>query len=86
MVKIKAVYDNGGKTFDRYTIYIDQVEATHNGHKMYACLGLSGNPTSPQGFSQWSYGMLGVHNGKKITLADLPKNVREHAMRRIWRY
>lgn len=37
-------FDNGGKTFDRFTI-ID------NGGEM---LGLSENPNSPQAFSQWA--------------------------------
>jgi len=40
---VKAVYDDGGKTFDRYTVVIDEKE----GPGMNTCLALSSNPTSP---------------------------------------
>jgi hypothetical protein len=80
---IKAVYDNGGKTFDRYSIYTDQAERSRDGKRFYAVLGCSDNPTHPQGFSQWSSGMLGSHNGKKISFSDLPKNVQDHVRRRL---
>ena len=39
------VYDNGGETFDRYTIVID--EDYEN------CIGMSSNPNHPQGFNQY---------------------------------
>ena len=78
-IKIKAVYDNGGKTFDRYSIYIDEKERSG----LYSVLGCSSNPTSPQGFSQFSSGMLGPHNGKRIAFSDLPKNVQKHVLFRL---
>ena len=36
------VYDNGGESFDRYTVIIGT-----------AVYGMSSNPTSPQGFNQY---------------------------------
>lgn len=41
---VLVVTDNNGQTFDRYSVYF----------KDGSVLGLSSNPTSPQGFSQWS--------------------------------
>ena len=38
-----VVYDNGGKTFDRYTIVIDDLDV----------FGMSLNPLSVQGFNQY---------------------------------
>lgn len=67
-MKILAIYDNGGKTFDRYTVYFDQKEKENQ----YLCLGMSERPFHPQGFGQHSSGQLGRHNGKKIELKDLP--------------
>lgn len=72
---VKAIYDNGGKTADRYTIVFSDKSA----------LGLSDNPESPQGFSQWEPGPVetGKHLGKKILFSQLPKNVQKHAKERI---
>ena len=67
-MKILAIYDNGGKTWDQYTVYFDQKET----EKEYYCLGMSAHPFHPLGFCQHSRGMLGRHNGKKIELKDLP--------------
>lgn len=41
-MKIK-VYDNGGKTFDRYTVILSDG----------SIIGMSDNPLSPQGFNQY---------------------------------
>lgn len=53
-----TVYDNGGKTFDRYTVII-------NDH----VFGMSPKPNSPQGFNQFC-GNLGdlpnIANGQKV--------------------
>jgi hypothetical protein len=70
-MKIYRIYDNGGRSFDRYTVYLAGRDAVRDlGQRM--CLGMSGNPTSPQGFCQHSEGIVGRHNGRKIGLADLP--------------
>lgn len=83
MTKILAVYDNGGKTMDRYSVYTDDVDHIQYGKKLYMVLGMSNNPNSPQGFSQWSSGTLGAHNGKKIAFSSLPKHIQQHVRSRL---
>jgi len=68
-MKIRAIYDNGGETLDRYTIYYGEKNKTNN---LYECIALSENPNSPLGFYQHTMGEPGRHNGKKIKLTDLP--------------
>ena len=66
-MKIKAIYDNGGKSFDRYTVYYDEKDG-----QFYSCLGMSENPFHPQGCGYHSSGILGRHNGKRISFDELP--------------
>ena len=73
-LKIQSVYDNGGKTIDRYTI-------TFYGTNMM--LGLSSDPDFSQGVSNWGEGIKGKHLDKKISFKKLPKNIQKHVMRRI---
>jgi len=62
-------YDNGGKTFDRYTVlYMDCAE----GRGLYGARGMSANPFHPQGFGQSCAAMPGAHLGKRITFEALP--------------
>lgn len=70
-LKIRC-YDNGGKTMDRYTVvYLEEPESRPN---TFACVGMSSNPFSPQGFGQHSSAMLGRHLGKSIEFASLPSD------------
>jgi len=71
---IKSVWDNGGKTLDRYTVVFN-IEGL--------ALGLSDDPEHPQGFSQCGSGIPGEHLGKLILFEDLPLNVRLHVHKRI---
>jgi len=73
-MEIAKVYDNGGLTFDRYTIIFKDCSET---------LGLSENCDSSQGFSQFGVVVKGRHLGRQIQFADLPENVRDHICRRI---
>ncbi len=69
------IYDNGGKTFDRYTVvFMDQPECRPG---MFAALGMSENPFHPQGFGQHCQAMPGRHLGKRITLDQLPEDCRK---------
>jgi len=79
MIQIYKIYDNGGKTFDRYTIL---TEPYHFG-KSCEALGLSDNPESPQGFSQWGDAYEGDHLGKEIRLEKLPENIQNHILQRL---
>ena len=74
------VYDNGGSTFDRYTIIIDG--------EMH---GASENPFHPQGFGQyagevpsgWTKNKHFAHLGKRITdLKTLPEPVQKFIVER----
>lgn len=73
-MKIKAIYDNGGKTADRYTVYFD-LKNPNNG--LWYGLAMNAEPFHPQGFGQHVEGALGRHNGKRITLAALPEDCKK---------
>lgn len=65
------IYDNGGKTFDRYTvIYMDQPE----GMGLYGCRGMSEHPRHPQGFGMYGSALPGRHLGKRIAFEQLPQD------------
>ena len=64
-----TVYDNGGKTMDRYTVIL--------GNQVF---GMSENPGSVQGFNQWAGQVgsdikVGPHLGKSVKVTSLPKPV-----------
>lgn len=64
------IYDNGGKTFDRYTVvYMTEPE----GRGLYGARGMSENPFDPQGFGQYCSAMPGRHLGRRISFDDLPQ-------------
>lgn len=72
------VWDNGGETADRYTVahHSDLKNPDHHGN--VDMLGLSGHPTDPQGFSQWTTGKPGPHLGKKVKFEELPSHIQKH--------
>lgn len=64
------IYDNGGKTFDRYTaVFMDHPERQHG---TFYALGMSDKPFNPQGFGQHCAAMPGRHLGRRIALEALP--------------
>ena len=68
---VLAIYDNGGKTFDRYTVvYNEPYDERYP--RLLECLGMSANPFDPQGIGQHSSAMRGSHLGKLIYWKDLP--------------
>lgn len=81
---ILAVYDNGGKTADRYTVLFGGSLWEPNMGGNVACLNMSEYPTSPQGVSMW--GEMPAWNrkalGKHIKWLDLPERVRQHVISR----
>lgn len=71
LMKQIRVYDNGGKSFDRYTVvYMFEPES----RGCYGARGMSKHPFSPQGFGCYTSAMPGRHLGKRIRLIDLPKD------------
>lgn len=78
------VYDNGGKTQDRYTvIFLDQIERLQHNGTVYACLGMDKTPFYPQGFCQHSSAVTGKHLGKRINFVDLPADC-QTAVKKEW--
>lgn len=68
-MKNVRIYDNGGKSFDRYTVvYMNDPE----GNGCYGARGMSEHPTHPQGFGLYTSAMPGRHLGKRITFDQLP--------------
>ena len=80
-----SIYDNGGETCDRYTVFplADSFKDYRQGYSVRECLGLSESPTDPQGFSQCCSGRRGPHLGKLIKFADLPENIQRHIVARV---
>jgi len=77
-LKVIAVYDNGGKTIDRYSVYYNFVQSRPQVRpKQYMCLGMNAAPFHPQGIGMHSSGCLGRHNGKRIRLEDLPADCQQ---------
>lgn len=79
-------FDNGGETIDRYTVvYLDNPE---QGQYMFACVGMSENPFSPQGFGQHSTAMFDPeddfsHLGKEIQFSDLPSDCQKLVLQNL---
>ena len=67
-MKIRAIYDLGEKHLDRFTVYYREYNA--NGY--YTARAMSEHPFRPDGFGQMTSGMMGKHNGKRVTFDDLP--------------
>lgn len=78
------IWDNGGKTFDRYTIVF---KARRYDYRLYwPYLGASENPFHPQGFGQHgesSEPMGGKHLGKRIAFEALPEDVQRFVLQSI---
>lgn len=73
-------YDNGGKTFDRYTVVPPRwAKEERERDGTFVCIGASEHPFHPQGFGQHSSAMAGPHLGKRVTWADLPPDVQQFA-------
>lgn len=72
------IYDNGGKTFDRYTaVFMDRPIGLHRrrlaglASGQCAAIAFSDSPFSPTGFGQHTSAMPGRHLGKRIKFEDL---------------
>lgn len=74
------IYDNGGKTFDRYTIVPPRwAGEDYKVHGSWACIGSSEDPFHPQGFGQHTVCLPGPHLGKRIHWNQLPEKVQRFA-------
>jgi hypothetical protein len=78
-MKVHSIYDGGEDTLDRFTVYFsgEGTLSTAPGQLgMRWCLAMSEHPFHPLGFCQHSTGMPGRHNGRRISLKDLPEDCR----------
>ena len=75
------VYDNGGKTMDRYTVvYLNDkqgIVSNNGGSMLFGCVGMNETPLAPNGFCQHSTCLDGKHLGKKIAFKNLPVDCQE---------
>jgi hypothetical protein len=70
------IYDNGGKTSDRYTaIDTRQIERAAPGGILYAAIGFNDQPFQSVGMH--TSAMRGRHLGKKITIDQLNEDCKK---------
>ncbi|MCB1652065.1 MAG: hypothetical protein KDI46_08435 [Alphaproteobacteria bacterium] len=63
------IRDNGGLTYDRYTVVYDEIGDSKGNH---LALAMSSNPFDPLGFGQHCTAQPGKHLGQLINFEDLP--------------
>lgn len=85
---VRAIYDNGGTTVDRYTVVLDAESVrvnvlTGERRAFRAMLGLSEAPEHPQGVSQFTEGCEGPHLGRLVGWSALPEGLRRHIRARV---
>jgi hypothetical protein len=72
------VYDNGGKSIDRYTVV--GVDGERDNDNMKSMLGVS---EGGRAFSQFCRGHEGRHLGKRLPFASLDDDTRAHILSRL---
>lgn len=79
-------YDNGGRSFDRYTVVFTGRYRHKTGGSFWH-VGMSEHPFHPQGFGQHGENREQIdrptygHLGKKIKFQDLPEDCRKLVLR-----
>lgn len=75
------LYDNGGKTYDRFTVIPPRWahDYRETDRRTFLSLGASEHPFNPQGFGQHCAAMPGPHLGRRIHWRDLPPDVQQLA-------
>jgi len=75
-MRILGIYDNHGKTVDRYTVVYDEIETSRmlRGRTidLYSCRGMSEDPFHPQGYGQIGTAQIGEHLGTPTAFDLLP--------------
>lgn len=79
--EVIAVYDNQGKTADRYSVLLR--EWYDSDSRLVSCLCLSEMPSHPMGVSQYTSAMRGAHLGRKLRWQDLPMEIQRHVKARL---
>lgn len=73
-MKVIAVYDNGGKSLDRYTIVFNSIASKNRNRYQYDAISASENGV---GVFMWVQCERGKHLGKKIEFASLSKELQK---------
>ncbi len=77
------VFDNKGKTADRYTVLIGGSLWDETMLRNVHYLGMSDAPTHPQGVSMWGECPASYRpSHQRIKWLDLPENIRKHVIAR----
>lgn len=79
-MKIHSIYDNGGESADRYTVYYKGRGTINSINGSRDCVAMDDRPFHPQGFGQHGQGMPGKHNGKRIKFEELPPDCQRLVM------
>jgi hypothetical protein len=75
------IYDNGGATFDRFTVVFMSQPERQSG--TFAALGMSSFPFHPQGFGQHTTATPGRHLCKRIPFTALPEDCQKCTLQDI---
>lgn len=74
------VYDNGGETFDRYTIIPPRYAKGYKERSgLWEAIAASEHPFHPQGFGMHVAAGAGSHLGKRVHWDDVPTDVKKFA-------
>ena len=77
---VLRVYDNGGKTVDRYTVLPPRwAHEYREPNGLWQGIAASEAPFHPQGFGQTCSAAAGKHLGKRIAWRELPSDVQRFA-------
>ena len=79
---VLRIYDNGGKTCDRYTIIPPRwagADYRENYPGSWQAIGANAAPFHPQGFGMHVSAAPGPHLGKRIPWGSLPADVQKFA-------
>lgn len=81
IMRITAIYDNGGETIDRYTVVTDVIEKQDHHHTYYMALGLS---TGGVAYNEWGAALPGKHLGRQIHIEDLDEATQWQIFKRVF--
>lgn len=75
------IYDNGGKTADRYTIIPPRYAKQYQERQPFTwqAIGASEKPFHPQGFGMHVSAQPGPHLGKRVHWSTIPADVQRFA-------
>lgn len=86
---VLRIFDNNGKSFDRYTICPPRWANEYRNEldrRLFEVIGSSDSPFHPQGFGQHTMAMVGSHLGKRIKWENLPVDVQKFATQNFPEY